>query len=991
MKLFAISGFRYRKPLIAAVSILVLYSVLGFLVAPWLVEKQALKSVRENMNAELRLHKIAINPFVLSLKIDGLEFDDPRGMPLARVEQIFVNFQLSSLFRWALTFDEVRFDAPELFVSRDAAGDMNIAFLTAERGAKKEADGESGKPPILPLLIFNFAINNSALNWSDLVPIDPVKTRLGPVNIAIANLNTLPDRSGQQDVVITTETSGTLSWNGTLQLNPLFSEGRASIKGSHFPLMSAYLRHKIGFDVVDGVADIALDYHVASRGDGSFEASVGDFNLQFQDVHIRTFSATDRTLDRDILQLPSLKLVGGSFRWPEQTIAVAGLEIDDAVLSLFRDETGALNIIPQRSAKTEASADTLPDDERSDAPSNNGSDWEFSLDRLSVNRTAIQLEDHSVQPTANIGVKSLSIDVAEINNEPGSQFPTALSLLTGTGGTLTMDGTITVLPEPLFDLEVAIDSLSLATAHPYIKPLADVNLDSGTLNLSGRLQSSPADRLQFGGDLSIVDFLITETDEGSRLGSWGQVTVNNFAFSSVDKSLDITEIKLLRPYGDVRIAADGSINLGRVKKAETPNVEESTSSSKSPFAITIGKVVIEDAAMDFADLSLPLPFIAKIADLNGDMSTIATKSRQPSTVALEGKVDEFGFVRVSGFITPLEVSRNTDMKVAFQNVEMPKLSAYTIPFAGREIASGKLDLDLGYKVTASELVGENKIVLRDLQLGDKVEHPGAMSLPLGLAVALLKDGDGKIDIDLPVRGNVDDPEFRYGSVVLKAFGGLIVKIAASPFALLGNLLGVEASELEYISFLPGRADLTPPEFERAGKLAEALQLRPELVLELNGVIDRKADGLALRSEKLDALVKARATSAAGRETDAATVAAQQTEILEEMYSEMNPAVDTTDTLEALRIRFTKAPTDTEAAIFDVVAYSAELRRQAVELQALTDEELAALANKRSANTRDAIVEIDADLTERIKIGSPKAIETSNDEAVRMKVTMSTGS
>ncbi len=491
MKLFAISGVRYRKLLIAAVSILVLYSVLGFLVAPWLVEKQALKSVRENMNAELRLHKIAINPFVLSLKIDGLEFDDPRGMPLARVEQIFVNFQLSSLFRWALTFDEVRFDAPELFVARDAAGDMNIAFLTAERDAKNQADGESGKSSILPLLIFNFAINNSALNWSDLVPIDPVKTRLGPVNIAIANLNTLPDRSGQQDVVITTETSGTLSWNGTLQLNPLFSEGRASIKGSYFPLMSAYLRHEIGFDVVDGVADIALDYRVASRADGSFEASVDDLNLQFQDVFIRTFSATDTTLDRDVLQLPSLKLVGGTFRWPEQTISVAGLEFDDALLSLVRDETGALNIIPQRSAKTEASAD---------APANNGSDWEISLDRLSVSRTAIQLEDHSVQPAAHIGVKSLSIDVAEINNEPGSQFPTALSLLTGTGGTLTMDGTIAVLPEPLLDLEVAIDSLSLAAAHPYIRPLADVSLDSGTLNLSGRLQSLPADRLQFGGE-----------------------------------------------------------------------------------------------------------------------------------------------------------------------------------------------------------------------------------------------------------------------------------------------------------------------------------------------------------------------------------------------------------------------------------------------------------------------------------------------------------
>jgi hypothetical protein len=132
-----------------------------------------------------------------------------------------------------------------------------------------------------------------------------------------------------------------------------------------------------------------------------------------------------------------------------------------------------------------------------------------------------------------------------------------------------------------------------------------------------------------------------------------------------------------------------------------------------------------------------------------------------------------------------------------------------------------------------------------------------MSLPLGLAVALLKDPEGKIDIDLPVRCNVDYPEFRYGGVILKALANLIVKIVASPFALLGNLLGVEASELEYINFLQGRADLTPPEMERAAKIAEALTLRPQLVLEVSGVVDREADGLALQTAKLQQIVDAR--------------------------------------------------------------------------------------------------------------------------------------
>lgn len=985
--------YRYRKLIISATTAVVLYAVLGFFLAPWLVKTNAIDLVRDNLNAELRLQKVAINPFVLSLKIDGLELDDPSGLPLSRVEQIFVNFQLSSLFRWALTFDEIRFDAPELFLSRDDAGELNIAFLTSGSKAGVEEETEAETSSMLPLLVFKFEINNSVLNWNDQVPTDPVETRFGPVNIAVADLNTLPDRIGQQDVVIATEESGTLSWSGTLQLNPLLSEGRASIKGSHFPLVSAYVKHEIGFDVVDGVADIELDYRVASQSDGELEASVDNFNLQFKDVLVRTFNGAsdpnDTDSNRDVLKLPNLELSGGAMRWPEKVVSADGFTINDALLSLLRDETGALNVVPQRAADPESAADQEPV-----ADADQGSDWQLSLDRLAVRGTSIHLEDQSVVPVANMGVASLSIDVTGINNQPESKFPTQLALLSELGGAVTVDGTIAVLPDLLVDLAVAIENLPLAAAHPYIKPLANVSLDSGNLELSGRLQSSTTDPLRFDGELAILDFLITETDAGSRLGSWDRFAANEIEFSSAGQSLSVSELQLNEAYGDIRIAADGSINLGRVRKSDAPDTPakvESDGDTALPIAITIGKVVVVDAAVDFEDLSLPLPFSAKIAGLNGDMSTIATNSSEPSAVELEGKVDEFGFVRVSGSVTPLEISRNTDMKVAFQNVEMPKLSAYTIPFAGREIASGKVDLDLGYKVTASELVGENKIVLRDLQLGDQVEHPGAMSLPLGLAVALLKDANGNIDIDLPVRGNVDDPEFQIGGVVLKALGSLITKIVASPFALLGNLLGVEASELEYITFLPGRADLTPPEIERAGKLAEALALRPELALELRGASDSVADGLALKAEKLEALIEAQISDSSGGDIDTIVTAERRTEILEDIFSTMPSAAESPASLETLRSQFTTVPAETEAAVFDSLAYSAELRRQVIQLQDVTEAELAALANKRSANTRDAITAIASDLMTRINIGEPEAVERSNDETVRMKVSLRVGS
>ncbi len=999
----------YRKYLIGVAITVSVYAILGFFLAPWLVKKTAIESVTENLNAELDIGKVAINPFVLSLKIDNSQLTDSAGNTLATVDQIYVNFQLSSVFRWALTFDEFYVVGPELFLARDASGALNAAGLLKEKPESEQAPVEAADSSPPRLLIFDFAIHDSVVNWNDQVPVDPVETVFGPVNIDIAELNTLPKREGRQDVVITTETQGTLSWSGTLQLSPINSIGHATIEGSHFPLTSAYMRHETGIDIVEGAASAELDYSVVTEADGAISAAIDNFNLTFSDVLVRTFhgSSSDSGAERDLFAIPGIEVTGGTLRWPEQTLAIASLSIDDAAISLYRKADGALDLGPANAAAEPALADDEPlADEplaaESSDPTTGGDAWKFSLQQLAVNRLSLGLVDDSVVPQADIGLQSLDLGITGISNEPGASFPTKLNVVARTGGNIALDGTMTILPEPVLDFALTIDGLQLAGAHPYLKTQADVNLDSGALNMSGRLQSSSAEPLLLRGDLDVVDFLMTETDEGSRLGSWAKLAVQKFAFSSAGQSLEISEIHVHQPYGDILIAKDGSVNLGRVRKADLDEEDVATKdevavaeSAESPFDVTIGRVVITEGAADFADLSLPLPFAATIANLNGDMSTIATSSKEPSTVSLEGKVDEFGFLRISGNITPLDTSRNTDLKVAFQNVEMPKFSAYTIPFAGREIASGKLDLDLGYKITESQLVGENKIVLRDLELGDKVPHPGAMSLPLGLAVALLKDPDGKIDIDLPVRGNVDDPDFRYGRVVLKALGGLIVKIVASPFALLGKILGVEASDLEYVAFPAGRSDLLPPEIQRTGKLAEALALRPELVLELRGVIDADVDGLALKTARLDELVEERLAENATADIDDAMYAKQRKTVLEKLFAESGLTQDAPVALEALRLQFTTTNAEIEQGDiedqFDELAYTAELRLQLIGVQQLAEGRLDVLANERSANTRAAIVSVNADLAERIIIGEPQASEKSSDDEVRMKVRLRTGS
>jgi len=1024
----------HRRLLIVAAVLLVGYTLAGFFLAPWLVERQAVKAVAEQFDSELRLERVAINPYVLSLTIDGLELDDPAGEPLARVGQIHVNFQTSSLFRWAWTFAEFRIEAPELFVTRYGDGGLNLQRLLRAQPAAPapEPTAEEGGP--VRLIVQDIGIADAALHWSDAVPPQPVDTRFGPVDVRVQGLNTLPEQPGRQEVVIRTATEGTLTWSGSLQLNPLQLAGEAAIDGSHFQLLSAYIRHETGLDITDGDADIDFTYNVAARPGGGIGATVDDLDLVFNGVRILTFPAAadggQTSEPRELLSVPRIALNGGRFRWPERSVSADSLAIEGASLALHRDRTGTLDVVrnlPQRdepAAGTEAKETN--DAEAAAAAAAAGSEdaepWRLSLAEFRIADLSFSLRDESVEPAAELAVEAVQLEMRELANEPGAAFPTTFSLQTGQDGRVGLDGTVTVLPALRADLGLEVDGVPLAWAHPYIQPLADVSLDSGMLDADARLATSPDNPLSFEGDVAVREFLITETDLGTRLGSWDRLAATGVAFSAAEESLQVSEVRFERPYGDILITEEGRVNLGRVAKGESGDETgddaqeagtepaESTGSSGAtedaagpeqaaggeagapglPIRVTVGRVVIADGAADFADRSLPLPFSAAISELNGELSTIATASTEPSSVSLEGTVDEYGFLRVTGSVTPFSPAQNTDIRAEFENVAMPKFSAYSVPFAGRKIASGRLDLDLGYEVTDGRLVGDNSIVLREFELGEEVPHPDAMSLPLGLAVALLKDPSGNIDVDLPITGDVDDPQFSIGGVVMSALGNLIVKIATSPFALLGNLLGVEGDELEQVTFLPGRSDLTPPEVEKAANLAEALTLRPQLVLELPPVQAPAADGRALREARLEAAVSERMAGVPQGE-EAGQYAERRREVLEELFRELAGGEDPGARLDALRAQNTRPVDDGEGEAaetrFDATAYAADLESELVAIQPLEEGALGALAAERAATLRETIVAAGSGIEQRVVVTEPAEVEPTDNDRVPMKVTL----
>ena len=286
------------------------------------------------------------------------------------------------------------------------------------REAAPDRDSGGGIPR---LYIHDFAVNDARVDWHDTVPPEPVTTVFGPVSIRVAELNTLPDRAGRQEVVISTESEGNLRWSGSLHLNPLMSVGHAAISGSHFPLASRYIRHDTGLDIVDGEVDIDFDYSIAIDQDGQLHAAVDNLELLLAGLRVSTFHGqrNDTIAPREFLGIPRIELSGGALRWPEQEVSAENFAVSGARLDLVRLADGQFDFATAEPSATTTAEDPVTDDEGS-PPAPTGSPWSLALDRFTLADSRIALCDRSVDPVADTSVYDITLEILTVSNTTGT-------------------------------------------------------------------------------------------------------------------------------------------------------------------------------------------------------------------------------------------------------------------------------------------------------------------------------------------------------------------------------------------------------------------------------------------------------------------------------------------------------------------------------------------------------------------------------------------
>ena len=620
-----------------------------------------------------------------------------------------------------------------------------------------------------------------------------------------------------------------------------FSVGRVGIDGVACRVVDKTFAAPLSAEVGRVQATLRADIETWAGG-----RTVNANDLAAEVQHVRLTSAAQKS---PLLELDQVVLQGGQIDVVRQTATLAKLALHGARTAVTREAGGEVSLLSALRTVRSAPAATA------NAPSEAAAPWRYRIDRVEADGVQVALRDESVQPAMSMTLQHIKAEARGISDDGKAAVPVRLQLQVREGGRFEAQGQV-VRAQPSVDLRVKLDELALQPAHPLVAQVAHLKLAGGRVSSAGRVRLQGS-KVRYDGAFEIKDLLLNESDTDERFLAWKSLGTKRLAVTT--ERAEIDELRIVGLGAKVLIDKDRTTNVAKIAKArpqgdaQAPKTDGAVSrpAATAPrYGVKIARVRVSEGDVDFADLSLALPFGARIHGLQGQMVGLSNEPGRVAQVEFQGQVDEYGLSRAAGQINLFDPTAFTDIRVIFQNVEMTRLTPYSATFAGRKIASGKLSLDLEYKIKDRQLQGENQVVMDELTLGEHVDSPGASNLPLDLALAVLQDENGKITLGLPVSGNLDDPQFSYGGMIGKALTTVLTKVVTAPFRALGGLFGGEDEQTAKVVFDAGDDDLLPPEREKVHKVAQAVAKRPRLSLAVHAAFDPAADGEALKAASL---------------------------------------------------------------------------------------------------------------------------------------------
>ena len=856
----------------------------------------------------------------------------------------------------------VQIEGVDAHLTRLKSGELNVVKLIPELF---RAEAAPAAPPASPFVfsIGEMKLTDGKLHIADDVPDKPYRVVLQNIALAVQGLSNSRDAKGAVKLAFETDAKGTFAYEGSVGLEPVRADGKVDLTGFRLAPIYPYYESALNLEVADGTLDASTRFEVTVAGN-RLDGRLYDLGAAIKSLRLN-FPGEKEPLWR----VPLIQVSNSSVELAKQSVVIGELASREGVARIERGPDGQINYA--RLVKTTPATG---------AGTGSGEEWNVLVKRILLERYAISFEDRAAPTPVKTQVTNFEVLAEDITNAKGAKGKASIRAVVNKTGRVAVSGPIVTNPVS-GRLNVDARTIELLPFQPYVEQTSNVAITAGAVSAKGvvdfNLPPGAPMKVGYAGDVNITDFASVERPTSQDLLKWKSLFIGGIKSSLEPLQVAVDEIALADFYSRLIVNPDGTLNLQQLVKkpgaapatnettpakppASAPDTEakiaEATKKAAMPANMSIGKITLQGGNINFSDFFVKPNYSANLTGVGGSVTTLTPET--PGAVELRAKVDDAAPVEILGKVNPLAADLFLDLKASAKDIELPPLSPYSVKYAGYGIERGKLSVNVKYLVEHRKLVAENNVYLDQLTFGEKVDSPTATKLPVLLAVALLKDKNGVIDVNLPIGGSLDNPQFSVFGIVIQVIGNLVTKAVTSPFAVLGATFG-GGEELAYVEFPPGSARLDADDETKLKSISKALTERPGLKLDVAGRVDPATDREALKRVSVENQLKAIKLKEVGK--GGATIKLDDVKLEPSEYEKYLTAA----------YKDAKFPKPRNAIGLAKDLPVPEMEQLMLANAEATDEDLRQLANRRAQAAKDWLVEKGGVPAERVFLVAPK--------------------
>ncbi|KIO48816.1 DUF748 domain-containing protein [Nitrosospira sp. NpAV] len=905
------SGKRLRTGLGILAAIVILFGLLGYLWLPGYAKTKLETLLSEAVQRPVTVQSIDIQPYTLELTVRGFRVGEKAegvdaDKALLSVDELYTNLSIVSIARRAPVISALSVKGPAVRIVREGEQRFNITDLIEDFMKRPDEGGKS-----------MFSVSNIIIEGGRFEFIDRLKNshqEISEIRVGIPFVaNFESDEKAWVEPHFSARINGaplvldgkvrpfTKNREATLELKLNDIDLTRIDEYSPIPVGISLLSGRFDSDLlltfsqVDGeppsmvlagnaalrkfeIENQAVEAPYAAKFD-RLDVKLTEINLNGQKPSLAGLVLADAAMIRKsdseaVLNLPKLSVEDATIDSAQQSVMVGTVTFDGFKASMRRETDGRLDLA-KLFAPAPGKAIPVATPVEVEAP---GKPWAARLGTLKLVASALRFEDSTLTKVAPMVVDPLDLTVDDIDLTGAKPLKLALKASVNQKGSLETNGSLAWAPLAI-DLAVDAKDIDLVALQGWAGDRLKALLTRGAASFQGKVKmdGSPL-KVALNGDTRFTNFNVLDKVTATDLMRWRSLDINGIEFVNEPMRVNINSVAIADFFAYVILSSEGKLNLkdvvGQDDKSGPPvktvsaapstadqNTPSSTLPAPAPAAkptpVHIGRIMMQGGNIIFNDQFIKPNYRANLTGLAGRVGPLDPK--KPGEIDIRGTVDKTAPLKIAGKIDTLGSELYLDIAATAKGIDMPTFSPYSGKYVGYAIEKGKLSVDIHYHVEKGELRAENNVFLDQLTLGEKVESPDALSIPINLALALLKNRHGEIDVHLPISGSINDPQFSIGGLIVKVILNLLTKAATAPFALLGSILG-DGEEMSAIDYSSGLAQITPEAEKRLQTLSKALTDRPALKLEITGRTDPEHDPEALKRTILERKIKAQKLS-----------------------------------------------------------------------------------------------------------------------------------